>query len=410
MNFDIVIAGAGQAGFQLAASLRQEGFTGSILMIGDEPGLPYQRPPLSKAFLKDGNEDRLQFRPASFFESNDIRIEDGVRVTGIKRRERRVALEDGRHFGYGHLVLATGTRNRRLPVEGAEDAGLLELRSLSHARAIRRRLGTARSLVVVGGGFIGLEVAATARAAGLEVTVVEATHRLMSRVVSAPVSGHFLGLHRAAGIELRLETVATRFREGTVELSDGTRVAADMVLVAAGVVPNAELAEAAGLYVHDGIRVDDLLATEDPAISAIGDCASFPYGQDGLQVRLESVQNAVDQAKCLASRLVGRSEPYRALPWFWSDQGPHKLQIAGVTAGADRHEVRLAQEDGRLTVFCFRRGELIGVETVNMPANHMAARKLMSAGPPLSYEKLHAADFDIAALYREVSRSTSSAA
>lgn len=404
MNFDIVIVGSGQAGFQTAVSLRQEGFEGSIALIGEEPGLPYQRPPLSKAYLKEGVADRLRFRDAGFFETNRILLDDGSRVAEINRHDKLVRLEDGRRLGYGHLVLATGARNRRLPIDGIDLDGVVDLRTLAHADSIRQTLASTRQLAVIGGGFIGLEIAATARAMGAAVTVLEATDRLMSRVVSPPVSAHFLAAHREAGIDVHLDTMAsgiigTNGKATGVALQDGSTIAADLVLVAAGVVANVELAEAAGLYVHDGIRVDDMLATEDPDISALGDCASFPFGHDGMPTRLESVQNAVDQAKCLARRLTGRQERYDALPWFWSDQGPHKLQIAGLAVGADHHE-EFSGGEGKLTVLCFRRGELIGVETVNAPADHMAARKLLSSDQPVTLDDARAAGFDVAALFR----------
>lgn len=404
MTERVVIAGSGQAGFQAAASLRQDGFAGEIVIVGDEPGLPYQRPPLSKAYLKEGVEDRLHFRTEDFFAKNSISLEDGKTVTAIDRADRTVTLSDGRILSYGHLILATGARNRRLPLPGAGLDNVLELRTLDHARHLRDRLSTARSLAVIGGGFIGLEVAATARAFGLEVTVIEATSRLMSRVVSVPISNFFLAAHQDAEVSIRLDSMARAILDdgsggaAGVELAEGERVGADLVLICAGVVPNAEIAEAAGLYVHDGIRVDDLLLTEDPAISAIGDCASFPFGQDGIQTRLESVQNAIDQAKCVSLRLVGKPEPYSRVPWFWSDQGPHKLQIAGLTAGADHHEI--SDHDGKLSVQCYRRGELIGVETVNAAGEHMAARRILAQPQPLTLEAAQAAGFDIVALMK----------
>ena len=400
----VVIAGSGQAGFQAAASLRQDGFAGEIVLVGDEPGLPYQRPPLSKAYLKEGVEDRLHFRADDFFAKNSISLEDGKSVTAIDRADRIVTLSDGRILPYGHLILATGARNRRLPLPGAGLDNVLELRTLDHARHLCDRLSTARSLAVIGGGFIGLEVAATARAFGLEVTVVEATSRLMSRVVSVPISNFFLAAHQDAGVSIRLDSMARAILDdgnggaAGVELAEGERVGADLVLICAGVVPNAEIAEAASLYVHDGIRVDELLLTEDPAISAIGDWASFPFSQDGIQTRLESVQNAIDQAKCVSLRLVGKPEPYSRVPWFWSDQGQHKLQIAGLTAGADHHEI--SEHDGKLSVQCYRRGELIGVETVNAAGEHMAARRILAQPQPLTLEAAQAAGFDIVALMK----------
>lgn len=406
MTKRVIVVGSGQAGFQLAASLRQDGFDGEILIFGTEQGLPYQRPPLSKGYIKDGLSDRLLFRNADFFEKNDIVLEDGVTVTSIDRAAATVTLSDARVIGYDHLVIATGTRNRRLPVPGIDLDNVLGLRTLADAETLRDRLSRASRLAVIGGGFIGLEVAATARAAGLGVTVLEATPRLMSRVVSPPVSDYFLSVHRAAGIHVRLDTLARAIvgdgagKACGVEAASGEVIPADLVLVSAGVVPNVEIAAVAGLFVQDGIRVDDQMATEDPAISAIGDCVSFPYGQDGTFIRLESVQNAIDQAKCLSRRLVGHPEPYDKLPWFWSDQGPHKLQIAGLTGGADHYETRGGAEAAKLSVQCYRRGELIGVETVNVPADHMAARRILVQTPPLSLDAARTQGFDLPAIMK----------
>jgi 3-phenylpropionate/trans-cinnamate dioxygenase ferredoxin reductase subunit len=406
MTDRILIAGAGQAGFQTAASLRQDGFAGEIVLVGDEPGLPYQRPPLSKGYIKDGAADRLLFRNLDFFDKNRIELEERRSVVSIDRFERTVELSDGRTLSYRHLVLATGTRNRALPLPGSALRNVVGLRTLDHAEILRAKLAGASKLVVIGGGFIGLEVAATARAQGLHVTVLEATTRLMSRVVSPEVSDYFLAAHRASGVDVRLNALARRIvddgagKAGGVELAEGERISADLVLVSAGVVPNAEIAEAAGLYVHDGIRVNDLLATEDPAISAIGDCASFPFGQDGIQTRLESVQNAVDQAKCLSRRLTGHAERYDKSPWFWSDQGTDKLQIAGLTAGADHHVVSGGRDEGKLSVQCYRRGELIGVETVNVPGDHMAARRILGQPQPLRLAEAEHAAFDLALLMK----------
>lgn len=404
----VVIAGAGQAGFQTALSLRQEGFAGRIVLVGEEPGLPYQRPPLSKAYIRDGRGERLLFRNADFFAASDIDYRPAHAVTAIDRHARLVTLSDGATLRYDHLVIATGARNRRLAMPGIDLAGVLDLRTLADAEAIRAALAEAGSVVVIGGGFIGLEIAATANAAGARVTVLEATPRLMSRVVSPAISEHFLAAHRGAGIDVRLDAFAAAIlgdgngRAAGVGLADGEEVAGELVLVAAGIVPNAELAETAGLTVHDGVRVDDMLLTDDPSISAIGDCASFPFGHDGVQLRLESVQNAVDQAKCVARRLVGRPERYRAVPWFWSDQGPDKLQIAGLTAGADDMVVGPTPDGAKLTVLCFRRGELVGVETVNAPADHMAARRLLASGQPLGRAGIEAQSFGLAAMARSM--------
>lgn len=400
----IVIVGTGQGGYQLAASLRQEGYAGRLTLIGDEPGLPYQRPPLSKAYLKDGNADRLLLKPATFYAGSDIEVLGSTRVAAIHRAARAVVTADGARHGYDHLVLATGARNLKPPIQGADHGNVVELRTLADARTIRARLAETRHAIVIGGGFIGLEFAAIARAAGIEVTVLEATHRLMGRAVSPPISGRFLAAHRAAGVTVRLNALASgiepdaRGRCAGVTLATGDHLAGDLVLIATGVVPNAELAAEAGLAVENGIAVDATLATGDPAISALGDCAAFP-GPGGSRLRLESVQAAVDQARHLARRLVhGDAGPYGAVPWFWSDQGDLKLQIAGLTAGAERHAAM--PTDGLAErVASFRDDRLIAVETVNSPGHHMAARKLLARDPGVTFRQAEQAGFDMKALH-----------
>jgi 3-phenylpropionate/trans-cinnamate dioxygenase ferredoxin reductase subunit len=398
----IVIVGAGQAGFQAAASLREAGHAGALFLVGDE-GLPYQRPPLSKAYLA-GKTDAagLSLRPASYFAEHRIVHRAGVAATGIDRAARRVVLSDGGDLAYDHLVLATGARNRVLPVPGADLAGVHQLRSLADADAIKAGLAAARSVAIVGAGFIGLEFAGICAGRGPAVTVIEAAGRPMARAVSARTADFFTAAHERAGTRF-LFGAAVAGLEGAdgrvvaVRLADGTRVAADLVLVGIGVVANQELAEAAGLTVGDGIHTDAFLATSDPAISAIGDCARVPsrFAQ-GEPVRIESVQNAVDQGRCLAARLTGRPAAYAAVPWFWSDQGPHKLQIAGLTRPDDASVVR-PSETG-LTVFRFRDGALSGVETVDRPADHMAARRILDAGLGLTPEAAADPGHDLKAL------------
>lgn len=393
----VVIVGAGQGGFQAAASLRQEGYEAPITLVGDEPGLPYQRPPLSKAYLKDGDAERLALRPAAFYETEEITVLPGVRATRIEREGHLVELADGRRLPYDKLILATGSRNRSLPVAGGGLEGVVELRTLADAQALRARLPGVTRAIVVGGGFIGLEFAAVARGLGVEVTVIEAAERVMSRVVSPPVSEHFHALHRALGVDLRLRVMAAEIlgdgrRATGVRLSDGTEIAGDLVVVAVGIVPSVELAQEAGLACADGILVDAELRTSDPDIFAIGDCVAFvPHGR-GDRLRLESVQNAVDGARAVAATICGRPTPLTAVPWFWSDQGTAKLQIAGLTHHADRHEV-VERGDGKLCVFCFRGGRLVGVETVNSPADHMAARKLLAARADVTPAELEAVEW-----------------
>jgi len=391
----IVIIGTGQGGQQMAASLRQEGFQGEILMLGEEPGLPYQRPPLSKAYMANGNAAALLLKPASFYERSAIVLRDGVRVAAIDRAAREVVTGDGARHPYDHLVIATGARNAPPPIPGLDAPGVVELRNLADAERIRRRLAATRHAVVVGGGFIGLEFAAMARAAGVAVTVVEAAPRLMSRALSPEMADWFLTLHREMGSQVLLDAPVAGVLAGAdgrasgVVLADGREVSGDLVLMATGVRPNSELAEAAGLACANGILVDATLATADPAISALGDVATFP-GPLGRPVRLESVQAAVDHARHIARRLVGgASAPYAAVPWFWSDQGKAKLQIAGLLTGADRTVV-LPQPEAAPVVLLFRDSRLAAVETVNAAGIHMAARRMI--GCPLAQLEAHGFD------------------
>jgi len=382
-NDTVVIIGAGQAACQLAVSLRQKGYPGPIVMVGEEPFLPYNRPPLSKAYFKDGEPERLLLRKAEFYEANEIRVLTSARADRIDRAGRSVLLADGQQLTYGHLVLATGARNRVPPIEGADLPGVIGLRGLADADRMRTLPQTARHVAIIGGGFIGLEAAAVFRGAGLRVTLFETAERLMARAVSPAVSDYFLQAHRQAGAEIHLGVTIRRILarpDGgvrAVEMADDRIVATDAVLMATGVVPNTELAHEAGLAVKNGILTDRFLATLDPHISAIGDCAAVAQGPDGPHLRLESVQAAVDQAKCLAERLTGQPLPFARIPWFWSDQGPHKLQIAGLRGDTDRIEVDPSPDPARLLVRSFRGGRLACVETVNIPAEHMRARRVL---------------------------------
>ena len=370
----VVIVGAGQGGLQAAVSLRQNGFDGSITLIGAEPRLPYQRPPLSKAYLQEGNAEALMLRPASFFESKQVSYLSGTRVLEIDRRAGEVRLDGAagdRRLGYDHLILATGARNRRPPIDGIEHA--CDLRTLEHAVRLREALAVPRRIAVIGGGFIGLEFAAVARKLGHEVSVIEAATRLMSRAVSSAMSLHFEGWHRARGVSLHLGRTAAGIDPDGVTLDDGTRVGADFVLLATGVSPNSELAEAAGLLTHNGVTVDAQLCSSDPAISALGDCASFPDPRSGRTVRLESIQAATDHARLIATRIAKGSCPdYAALPWFWSDQGDQKLQIAGY-AGLEATEEVVSEG----LVARFDAAGLVAVESVNNARVHMKARRLL---------------------------------
>jgi 3-phenylpropionate/trans-cinnamate dioxygenase ferredoxin reductase subunit len=405
----VVIVGAGHAGFQLAASLRQQGYDGPVVLLGDEPALPYQRPPLSKDYL-DGKIgfDLLLMRPEAFYRDHRITYRSGARVAAIDRAARRVALASGERLDYAHLALATGARNRVPAVPGVELDGVCYLRTLAETDALRDRLAAAEHIVIIGAGFIGLEFAAVARAHGKEVHIVELTDRVMGRVVSVPTSLYFADAHRRAGIELSFGVQVVRIaghatgpfggRVDHVELAGGERLKADLVLVSIGVIPNGELAELSGLPVANGIVVDTGLLTADPAISAIGDCASFPcQHNEARPTRLEAVQNAADHARCVADRLVGKPHPYGALPWFWSEQGELRLQIAGLTAGHDRTVLRGSPEDGSFSVFCYKGDALLGVESINRPADHAIARRQLSAGHRISPDEAADASFDLRA-------------
>lgn len=376
----VVIIGSGQAGVECAAALRAQGFPGAISIIGDDPHLPYQRPPLSKEFLKSAADSSLPLKGEAFYAANNIDLCLGVAVHFIERDAGRVILGNGDVIPYDHLVIATGARNRLPPVVGLDPDKVLELRTLADAQEMTSRLDQLRTIVIIGGGFIGLEVAALLRQRQVDVHVVEAADRLMSRVLTPMMSAEFANIHREQGTHLHLGVVAKSVDGSRVTLSQGTKINADAVLVAAGVVPNVEIAAEAGLAVQNGIVVDELLLTSDPNISAIGDCSLHPSRWGSGIIRLESVQNAVDQAKCVARRLVGNPAPYDSLPWFWSYQGEAKLQIAGLGQGMDDAVLRGDPATGKFSVLAYREGRMIAVESVNSAADHMVARRLLAGG------------------------------
>lgn len=380
----VVIVGAGQAGLQCAASLRDGGYDGGITLLGDEPHLPYQRPPLSKAVLlgrQGANEVAL--RDAAWFTDQRIAFHAGTRVSAIDRAAQRVETVRG-GIQYDHLVLATGAHARGMVLPGAGLDGVLTLRGLDDALALQAAIAAASNVVVIGGGFIGLEVAAVAARLGRQVTVIEAASRLMARAVSQAMSDAFLALHRAHGVGMRLAARVAAIEGSTrvesVRLADGTQLPAELVLLGVGAAPDATLAGAAGLPCPNGITVDALMRTPDPRVFAIGDVAWHPNPHAGGHIRLESVQGAIDQAKCAAAAILGHAQPYAALPWFWSDQFDAKLQIAGYGAGHDLAVPRGDPLGGKFSVFLYRAGRLVAVESVNRAADHMQARRLLSAG------------------------------
>jgi 3-phenylpropionate/trans-cinnamate dioxygenase ferredoxin reductase subunit len=396
----VVIVGAGHAGFQLAASLRQAGYGDPIQLINDEAHLPYQRPPLSKAYLKgSGGPETLMFRPLKFYVDQGIELVYD-RVVAVQRQHRKVLLASGQTLDYGHLVFATGARNRLLDIPNANLPDVRYLRILDDSEDLRARLAKAKRVVVIGAGFIGLEFAATARLKGLEVDVLELAGRVMARAVTAEISDYFERQHADAGVRIHLGVQATSIEaDGSkvtgVSLSDGRHLPADLVVVGVGVLPNVELAAEAGLKVASGIIVDEHLATSDPHISAIGDCALFASPRFGGTLRLESVQNATDHARCVAARLTGDIQAYDGQPWFWSDQGNDKLQIAGLTTGYDRVVLRGDPAQKAFSAFCYKEGRLVGIESVNRAGDHMFGRRLLAAGGTIDPDKAADMGFDL---------------
>jgi 3-phenylpropionate/trans-cinnamate dioxygenase ferredoxin reductase subunit len=395
----VVIVGGGQAGFQAAASLRDSGFGGPVTLLAGEGVLPYQRPPLSKAYLRDpasgtsASPDHppdadVVLRPESFYASREIDLVLGDRAAGIDRDGQQVVLASGRRIRYQSLVLATGAQPRPLDVPGARLEGVLALRTVADADRLRRVLRPGCRLVVVGAGMIGFELAATARGLGLAVTVVEALPTAMTRVASAALSAHLTAEQRARGVRVLFDRSVSGISGSPaghvsgVTLSDGEYLAADAVVVAVGVAPSVGLAREAGLDVEDGIVVDEHLRTGDPAIYAIGDCARYPSRHAGGRIRLESVQNAVGHARHAAASICGESRPYVSVPWFWTDQHDLKVQIAGVTQGHDQAVIAGEPASGRFSVFCFRERRLLGLESVNRPGEHLKARRLLAAEDP----------------------------
>ncbi len=401
-SFPVVIAGAGHAGVQAAASLREEGFDGEIVLLSDEQDLPYQRPPLSKAFLK-GEMDihGLPLRAEAFFRDQRIDLRLGVRAERIDRAAQRVETSGGRTIGYGHLILATGARRRTLEAPGVELPGVFTLRTIADATRIREQLARGRKVVVIGAGFIGLEIAATAASLGAEVTVVEIA-RPMGRAVSAVMSDFFLKAHGGFGAKFRIGrgvTAITGMGEAeAVALTDGEILPADIAIVAVGVTAEDRLARDCGLDCMNGVVVDAHLQTSDPAISAIGDCVDFPNAALGFRTRLESIQNAVDQAKCVAARIAGKPKPYDALAWFWSDQGDLKLMIAGLPHGVDAWVVRGDPTTRAFSTFGFRGGRLAVVELVNRAADHAAAKRIIGTPKVVTPEDAANLAFDLRAL------------
>jgi 3-phenylpropionate/trans-cinnamate dioxygenase ferredoxin reductase subunit len=403
MSAHLVIVGGGQAAAQAVQSLRQQGFAGAITLVGDEPYPPYQRPPLSKKYLAgELARERLFLRPASFYAEKGVTLELGARVEELEPAARRLRLGDGRTLSYDKLLLATGSRVRKLDVPGATLPNVHYLRTIADVDAIAASLAPGGRVVLVGAGYIGLEVAAVLRQRGFDVTVLEAAARVMSRTVGPDVSAFYEARHREAGVALHctasVKALHGAERATAVETADGRTFPCDLVVVGIGVVPNVELARAAGLECTDGIVVDEYARTADENIVAAGDCTNHPLALFGRRVRLESVPNAIHQAKVAAQTLLGAPAAYSEVPWFWSDQYDLKLQIAGLAAGYDEIVVRGDPAQRSFAAFYLRAGELIAVDAVNSPKEFMAGKKLVASRARLAPEQLRDAAVDLAAL------------
>lgn len=383
----VVIVGAGQAGTGVAEALRAQGSSAQVTVVGGEDELPYERPALSKdVLLGKATIDDVRLRSREWYRKHDVELLLATRAQRIDREARTVVLDDGRALPYDHLVLATGSRPRRLSVPGADLEGVLNLVTPDDSAQLRDRLSRTQNVVIIGAGFIGLEVAAAVTATGIRPVVIELADRVLARVAGPVLSDHVAGRHVERGVDLRLGTGVTELlgSEGRVTgvvTSSGEVLPADLVVVGVGSVPADRLATDAGLESRDGVLVDDTLLTSDPSISAIGDCCRFPLGNQ--PARLESVQNAADQARHVAARLVSTEsvlQPYRQVPWFWSIQGDLKLQMVGVPEKQDDEVVRGDLAAGRFSVFRYSGDSLTCVESVNHPAGHMVGRRLLAAG------------------------------
>ena len=384
----VIVVGGGHAAAQFCASMIEAGQGERVILVSEEAHVPYQRPPLSKTYLKDPQPAPAWIRADSFYTGKGVDVRLSSRAVRIDRQARLLHLADGGALPYAHLVLATGTRARTLPSLEAMAANVHTLRTLDDAARLRQQAESAQRVLVVGGGFIGLEIAATLAAQGKQVTLLEAAPRLLARSVSPEVSAFLLAHHRSRGVDVRLDAVVEGFEgdaQGVagVRLADGQALPVDMVVVGIGALPNDELAQEAGLDCDNGVVVDESMQTSDPHILAIGDCTAFPSHHLGRRVRLESIQNANDQARCAAAAVLGQPQPYRALPWFWSDQGEVRLQIVGLAQPQHERVLRGNLADGKFSVLYFDGEVLTAVESINAPADHMAARKLVAAGQPV---------------------------
>lgn len=387
----VVIIGAGHAAGQVAASLRQDGHEGPIVLLGDEPFIPYQRPPLSKQYLSGEQAiERVYLRPQKFYDDKNITVKTAVTVTRIDRTKKTVYTASGESFSYDDLVIATGSRARKLSIEGSNLGGIHYLRTVADVDAIRSEMGSGKKLVIVGGGYIGLEVAAVAVTSGMEVHVIEMESHILQRVTTPEMSAYYHHLHTSRGVQIHTSTGVKGFtgdngRVKGVFAGDQT-FAADVVIVGIGIIPNIELAKDAGLTCENGIVVDDHCRTSDPHIYAIGDCSNHPNPLLGRRLRLESVPNAMDQARVTSANIRGQDKVYAAIPWFWSDQYELKLQMVGFSADGNQQVLRGDKSANQFAVFYLKDGVLVAADAVNSPKEFMLCKNLV--GKPVDAARL----------------------
>ena len=400
MTERVVIAGAGHAAGQLVASLKRQKFDGQIVLVGDEAYLPYQRPPLSKKFLSgDLAAERLYVKPPAFYDDPQIELQLETLITKIDRDNKTLRTKNGDDIPYDKLILALGSRVRRLSIDGADLGGVHYLRSIDDVDGIRAEVQNKKNAVIIGAGYIGLEVAAVTRQLGLEVTVIEMADRVMSRVVSPEISDFYQIEHTSQGVRLRLSTgikaICGKDRVQAVETDDGELIPADFVVVGVGILPNTELAIEAGLRVEDGIVVDDRCQTSDPSVYAVGDCTRHPNAIYDRQLRLESVHNALEQAKTAVNNICGIETHYSEVPWFWSDQYDLKLQIAGLSADYDDVIIRGNPADRSFACLYLKDSRLIATDAVNSPKEFIQSKALIASRMRLSRDRLTDSDIQL---------------
>ncbi len=400
----IVVIGAGQAGQSLAETLRKHGYSGRIVLIGEEPVRPYQRPPLSKKYLLgEMEEDRLYFRPEAYYDEHRIELRLGARVDSVDLTARTVTLAGGETIAFDKLAFTTGSRPRMLPAAiGGDLKGVYAVRSLADIDAMGPHCTAGKSVLIVGGGYIGLEAASVTAKLGLKTTVVEMAPRILARVASEATSDYFMRLHGAHGVDIKTGVGLDRLEgDGAVSravLTDGTAMDVDLVVVGIGIQPNSEIAEAAGVPVENGIAVDQTGRTLSQDVYAAGDCASFPW--QGTRIRLESVQNAIDQAEIAAKAMLGQEARYEPVPWFWSDQYDVKLQIVGLSQGHDQTVVRPGKDEWSQSIWYFRDGDLISVDAMNDPRAYMVGKRLLEMGRTPEQTAVQDPDLDLKSLLK----------